>query len=200
MAPTLGGMGRNRTITDETILSVAREVFRAHGHTATTRQIADAAGISEAVLYQRFGSKDDLFFAATNTPPPDLEALLGPLDPPDDARGYLRTVVVRVGRHFAEVIPLALRMMSHPAFDPSRLGRTTPGGPPSLRDGLAARLTALARRGRLGSSKAAVVARLLISLAHDWALAGAMAHDNSPIRERELRAMVDVVWDGLRPA
>lgn len=192
-------MGRNRTITDEAILAVAREVFRSHGHTATTRQIADAAGISEAVLYQRFGNKDELFFAAIHIAPPDVDALLGPADPPGDTREYLREAVVRIGRHFAEVLPLAIRMMTHPAFDPTRLRQTTPGGPPSLRDGLAERLTELARRGRIAHGSAGIAAKLLISLAHDWALAGAMAHDHSPARERDLRALVDAVWDGLRP-
>ena len=57
-------MGRQKTISDEQVLRVARDLFRDKGHTATTREIAQAAGISEAILYQRFGSKDDLFFAA----------------------------------------------------------------------------------------------------------------------------------------
>src|SRR5262245_3040268 len=45
------GMGRQKTITDDEVLRIARNVFRAQGHTATTREIAQAAGISEAVLY-----------------------------------------------------------------------------------------------------------------------------------------------------
>src|SRR5262249_45309980 len=111
-------MGRRKSSSDPDVLRVAREVFREQGHTATTRAIAEAAGISEAVLYQRFGSKDDLFFAAMRPQGPDVEELLGPPDPPDDAHGYLRNVVVRLGRYFAEVIPLAVRLMTHPSFDP----------------------------------------------------------------------------------
>jgi AcrR family transcriptional regulator len=191
-------MGRHKTVTDEAILGVAREVFRAYGHTATTRQVADAAGVSEAVLYQRFGSKDDLFFAAMHPPAADVEALLGPPDPPGDAREYLRAVCVRLGRHFAEHIPLALRLMTHPSFDPASLARATPGGPPGLRQGLAARLAALARRGQLRPHPAA--AKLLISLAHDWALGTVMSHGRSAHPERELRELVDAVWDGMRPA
>lgn len=192
-------MGRHKTITDDAILGVAREVFRAHGHTATTRQIADAAGISEAVLYQRFGSKEDLFFASLHTPPPDVDELLGPSIPTGDCRDYLRGVVVHLGRHFAEVIPLAVRMMTHPAFDPTVPGRTRPGGSPVIRDGLTARLKALVERGQLARIQPALVSKLLLSLAHDWALAGVMAGDASATRERGLREMVDVLWDGLRP-
>src|SRR5262249_1403773 len=110
----LGRMGRRKTITDDEVLRIARALFREQGHTATTREIAQAAGISEAVLYQRFGSKDLLFFAAMRPRGPDLEQLLGPRDPPEDALAYLRTAVVRLGEHFAEVIPLALRVMMHP--------------------------------------------------------------------------------------
>src|SRR5947208_4760966 len=110
-------MGRHKTISDDDVLRVARDVFRVQGHTVSTRAIAQAAGISEAVLYQRFGSKDELFFAAMRPQGPDIERLLGPRDPPGDARTYLRAVAVRLGEHFAEVIPLALRVMMHPSRD-----------------------------------------------------------------------------------
>jgi AcrR family transcriptional regulator len=191
-------MGRRKTISDDDVLRVARGLFRARGHSATTREVAEAAGVSEAVLYQRFGSKDDLFFAAMHAGGPDVDELLGPDEPPDDAHAYLRATVVRLGRYFAEVIPLALRVMTHPSFDPARFGRMNPGGPPALRDGLAQRLASLARRRRMATRDAAAAARLLVSLAHDWALGVAMSHGDAAGRERVLKEMVDVVWEGLR--
>ena len=45
---TLTRMGRHKTITDDDVLRIARDHFRAHGHTATTRQIAESAGVSES--------------------------------------------------------------------------------------------------------------------------------------------------------
>jgi AcrR family transcriptional regulator len=189
-------MGRQKTITDEEVLRIARNIFREQGHTATTREIAQAAGISEAVLYQRFGSKDELFFAAMRPRGPDIEPLLGPKNPTEDALTYLHTVVVRLGEHFAEVIPLALRVMTHPSFDPASLARAQPGGPAILQAGLAERLAALARRGELAMPSAAVTARLLVSLAHDWALR--RVHGACSRGVRELKDMVDVVWEGLR--
>jgi AcrR family transcriptional regulator len=191
-------MGRHKTITDDAVLRVARDVFRDKGHTATTREVAQAAGISEAVLYQRFGSKNDLFFAAMHARGPDVDELLGPRDPPDDAHSYLRTVVVRLGKYFADVIPLAMRVMTHPSFDPATLARTQPWGPPVLQEGLAERLASLARRQRIVTPSAAVTARLLVSLAHDWALGNVLWSGSRPHRDRELQEMVDVVWEGLR--
>ena len=189
-------MGRQKTITDDEVLRIARDIFRRQGHTATTREIAQAAGISEAVLYQRFGSKDEFFFEAMHPRGPDVEQLLGPRDPTEDALTYLRAVVVRLGEHFADVIPLALRVMMHPSFDPASLARVQPGGPATLQAGLADRLASLARREELVMPNAAVTARLLISLAHDWALR--RVHETSPRGARELKEMVDVVWEGLR--
>jgi AcrR family transcriptional regulator len=191
-------MGRHKTISDDAVLLTARDLFRAQGHTVTTREIAEAAGISEAILYQRFGSKDELFFAAMHATGPDIDELLGPRDPPGEAQLYLRAIVVRMGKYFAGVIPLALRVMTHPSFDPAALARMQPRGPAGLQEGLAERLASLARRKQIALPAPAVTARLLVSLAHDWALAMVFAHADPPHRERELKAMVDVVWEGLR--
>ena len=194
----LGSMGRPKTISDDAVLRIARDVFRENGHTATTREVAQAAGISEAVLYQRFGSKDALFFAAMHARGPEIEELLGPEDPPDDAREYLRTVLGRLGEYFAEVIPLALRVMMHPSFDPASLARTTPGGPAELREGLSKRIASLARRKRLAAPDEVVVARLLLSLAHDWALGVAFAHGSPAPNDTWLEEVLGVLWQGLR--
>jgi AcrR family transcriptional regulator len=191
-------MGRQKTISDDEVLRIAREVFRRQGHTATTRAIAHAAGISEAVLYQRFTSKDDLFFAAMRPTGPDIERLLGPVNPPDDARRYLQTLVVHLGEYFAEVIPQALHFMIHPSFDPATLARVQLRGAAELQTGLADRLASLARRKRITLTDKETTARLLLSLAHDWALGTILAHGTRTPRPAELRAMVDVVWKGMR--
>jgi AcrR family transcriptional regulator len=191
-------MGRQKTISDDEVLRVARDVFREKGHTATTREIAQAAGVSEAILYQRFGSKDELFFQATDPREPDLDQLLGPERPPDDAREYLRAAVVRIGAYFAEVLPLVVHQMTHPSFDPTSLARRMPTGPAArIRDGLAGRIASLARRKRIVAPSEVMTARLLVSLAHDWAI-GHM-HQAPARGAHDLKAMVDVVWEGLRP-
>jgi AcrR family transcriptional regulator len=192
-------MGRRKTISDDDVLRVARDVFREKGHTATTREVAQAAGISEAVLYQRFGSKHDLFVAAMVPGAPDVEGLLGPPDPPDDAHAYLRAVVARLGGYFAEVIPLALRVMTHPSLDLAAFGRARPPtAAVRLQEGFAERLASLARRKRIVTPSAAVTARLLVSLAHDWGLRHALSPGTAPRRDQELKEMVDVVWQGLQ--
>jgi AcrR family transcriptional regulator len=191
-------MGRPKTISDDAVLRIARDVFREHGHTATTREVAQAVGISEAILYQRFGSKDALFFAAMHAQGPEIEELLGPEEPPGDAREYLSGVLRRLGAYFAEVIPLALRVMMHPSFDPASLSRTTPGGPAELREALAKRMASLAARGRLRAADPVMVARLILSLAHDWGLGVAFARGAVP-SDRRLEGFLGVLWEGLGP-
>ncbi len=128
---------------------------------------------------------------------PEVGELLGPEDPPGDAREYLKIVVHRLGAYFAKVIPLALRVMMHPSFDPQSLSRTTPGGPAELREGLAKRLAALARRNEILISDEVVLARLLLSIAHDWALGVAFAHGKVARNDRRLEEFLDVLWKGV---
>jgi AcrR family transcriptional regulator len=190
-------MTRPKTIADEEILAVARKVFRAEGHAATTREIAQKAGISEGVLYQRFGSKDDLFFASMVPSAPDVEALLGPERPSETARTFVKGVLVRMAAHFAEVIPLALRIMLHPSFDRAAMGRAQAGAV-RLHEGLAQRLGWFEAEKQIRDGTGPLSAQLLVSLAHHAGLPGST--QSAAQRMRELEAMADLVWDGMAPA
>lgn len=191
-------MGRTKTVSDDAILKVARDHFRREGHTATTRDIAKSVRLSEAVLYQRFGDKNTLFFAAMQVTGPDIEQLLGPPVPESDALSYIESTVERVAVFYADVIPLALRVMMHPSFDPANLGRVAPGGGGTLRDAFATRLTALAKRGELPARSSTLAAKLFLSLAHDWGVGKALAPSAAPRDTCELKNMVRLVWQGLK--
>ena len=192
-------MGRPKTISDDEVLRIARDIFREHGHTATTRRGRErrrdlGGGPLSALRHQG----RPLLRRDARRGGPTSRSCSDPHDPPDDAREYLRTVLRRLGEYFAEVIPLALRVMMHPSFDPASLSRTMPGGPDELREGLARRIASLARRKRLAAPDEAVVARLLLSLAHDWALGVSFAHGTVAAGDRRLEEFVGVLWEGLR--
>jgi AcrR family transcriptional regulator len=57
-------MARPVTISDERILDAARAVFTEKGPRATTAEIAERAGVSEGILFKRFGNKAGLHKAA----------------------------------------------------------------------------------------------------------------------------------------
>ena len=194
-------MGRHKTISDDAVLAVARSTFRERGHTVSTRAIAKIAGISETVLYQRFGNKNALFFAAMVPTAPDLRQLFGPPDPPGDPHGYLRAVVERMARYFADIVPLGIQIMTHPAFRAALADAPPASASGRLAEELANRLRRFEQRKQIAPSTAVpAAARVLTSLAHDWALNQAMSGKDVRADRRQLAAMVGVVWRGLAPA
>jgi AcrR family transcriptional regulator len=60
-------MSRPVTISDDTILEAARALFTEKGPRATTAEIAARAGVSEGILFKRFGSKAALHKAAMSS-------------------------------------------------------------------------------------------------------------------------------------
>ena len=61
-------MVRPRQISDADILSAARTCFLEHGPSLATGVIAKSLGISQATLFNRFGTKEELLRAALNLP------------------------------------------------------------------------------------------------------------------------------------
>lgn len=192
-------MGRARTVEDEDILKAARLAFVDRGQFATTREIAEAAGISQAVLYQRFGSKDELFFTAMAPPPPDLDDLLGDPPPePDETEAYLADVAERLYRYFETVAPLFVQLATHTAFHADHLAHAhRPVTGSGLAEALGTRLGDLAEQGFVRKGDGSAMAGLLISVVHGEALSAALL--KTPPDGKRRRETIRLIWRGLKP-
>jgi AcrR family transcriptional regulator len=193
-------MGRPKTIDDQDILRHAREAFREAGHAASTREIARAAGISQAVLYQRFGSKEDLFFKAMTPEPADLDALLGPY-PPRAARSDLERIAERLVVFFSSLMPTVLHVLAHPSLGRARLVRWHEGLPfLPVREALEARLRRLRADGLIGPIDPAAASMAFIAAVHSVAILELMSGGSVGDRRRQLRPLVATLWQGFRPS
>ena len=113
-------MGRTKTVSDEAVLKAARDIFVEKGYGSSTREIARRAGISEAVLYQRYRTKLDLFFAAMIPPPLDLAERRGGGSGQDFA-AELDGLALEIMAYFRNAMPVLLQLVTHPSFNMAEL-------------------------------------------------------------------------------
>ena len=190
-------MPRPKSISDESILDAARHVFQRDGHAAATRAVAKEAGISQAVLYQRFGSKEQLFCAAMLPADVDFEALLDE-SRARSARAFLEQIALRLYRHLRVHLPIVLQAASHPSFNASELSEAHQRHASRLHSALASRLEALRQEGKLGDLAPDHLAATLVAIVHSQALHSMFSGDDTRA-EKQLATMVKVVWDGAQP-
>ncbi len=100
-------MGRPRTVSDDTILEAARAVFIEQGPSASTTAIAERVGLSQAALFKRFGTKDNLMFKALAPPgvPPFIPLLEAGPSEGGPAKDQLREVARVMARFFRDMVP-----------------------------------------------------------------------------------------------
>lgn len=193
-------MGRNKTIADADLLAVARQVFSEQGHAAATREIARAAGISQAVLYQRFGSKDELFFRAMIPEAPDLESFFGPYAP-KDAFEDLLAIAERLAAYMRAFMPILLKVLAFPDVGVVRLREWHEQLPfIPIVDALTERFRKLQADGFAASGSPHASAVALMSMVHSLTFFEMLTtHDERSPRHANLRAMLLVLWKGLEP-
>jgi AcrR family transcriptional regulator len=75
-------MPRPRQVSDQQILASARAAFLRDGPGVSTTVIADDLGVSQAALFKRFGTKEQLLRRSMAPESPDWAAVLG--DGPDE--------------------------------------------------------------------------------------------------------------------
>ena len=193
-------MGRTKTIDDADILRIAERLFREKGHAVSTRAVAQEAGISEAVLYQRFGSKDDLFLAAMTPPQADVEKLLGTPEP-GDVKAHLQEVSGRLADYFVELMPTLLHVITHPSLSGPTLAKWHRGLPfMQLQEALTARLTRWRDEGRIAFVEPAAAAQGFMAAVHSVAMFETMnGRPRGEGRKANVQALVSVLWSGLEP-
>jgi AcrR family transcriptional regulator len=154
--------------TRDYILDAAVQVMHTLGlANTTTREIAQAAGLSEAALYKHFDDKTDLFLCVLRERLPDLFSALRDLP----NRVGQRTVranledLTRVALAFyRESAPFAASLFSRPELLAryQEHMRASGGGPHRARDLLAEYLRAEQRTGRVAAEANAQVAAMLL--------------------------------------
>ena len=191
-------MARPRTISDEQIVDAAREAFLEHGFTATTAEIARRAGISEGIIFKRFGSKEELFARTVGL---------------TEGRGWHREITASVGQGDVRsnlerltwlTVQMARQVLPHLMVMWSR-GQLPLSTPPGWRDPGKEDLDAIARYlraemalGRLrpldGETLAEALMGAVISHVHREMTLGPYLDS-----ERFVRGLMDVWWTGLKP-
>ncbi|MBK1788291.1 TetR/AcrR family transcriptional regulator [Prauserella cavernicola] len=106
--------------TREDIIAAAARIMRSDGYArATTKQIARAAGYSEAALYKHFDDKTEIFLSVLAEQLPGLVRLLAELnsrEPGEDVRADLVEVARTAIEFYAETFPLAVSVFSSRDF------------------------------------------------------------------------------------
>ncbi|XYI02326.1 TetR/AcrR family transcriptional regulator [Sorangium sp. So ce1128] len=99
-------MVRPRTTTDEEILEEARACFLEHGAGVSTTVIAARLGISHGVLFQRFGTKEQLMRAAL-LPAAEQPWMARARSGPDDraARAQLLELAEEISVYLERIVP-----------------------------------------------------------------------------------------------
>lgn len=99
-------MARPRNTTDAQILEEARACFLEHGAAVSTTLIADRLGISHGVLFQRFGTKEQLLRAAL-LPSPEQPWMAQVKAGPDDrdVRSQLLELADEISTYLERIVP-----------------------------------------------------------------------------------------------
>ena len=192
-------MGRRKTVSDADLLATAREAFVKLGSAASTREIARRAGVSEAVLFQRFSSKAELFFAAMVPPAVDVEAVLA-APGGAGARERIEEIALRLMAYFRALVTVLLPAATHPSFDFEDFAHRHPDNPlPRLRDGLTRYFAAERDRGAIVAENPGAAALTLFAALHSLAFFERLGAHGGDFGEAAVRGIVGCLWTGLEP-
>lgn len=197
-------MPRPKTISDDEILTIARRCFQERGHSISTREIAKEVGVSQSVLYQRFGGKEEMFFRAMMPEPPNVEVLLAR---PDglSAQEYILLITRRLVTYFQTLIPTLLHLLTYPNFDITHIGGAHDHLMANrLHKELIVRFQKLVETGELEDHTGEALATTVLGLAHTLGMHSMMrgsfsTHDTTSVEDTTLAPLVDVLWWGMAP-
>jgi AcrR family transcriptional regulator len=193
-------VGRRKIIEDEQLLAKARDIFIREGISVGSRQIAQEIGISSSVLFQRFGSKEELFFAAMTPPAPDLAVLLTEDDSTAPPEVRVERIAAGLLEYFRQLAPVLASLSTHPAFHyPTFAERHPASSMEELIGGLMAAMTAQHRSGEIDCPDAGPVVLNLVAVAYALAMFERIGVHDGQFTQDTVQALARVLWRGIAP-
>jgi AcrR family transcriptional regulator len=190
-------MARPRTIGDDELLAIAREVFLKHGISGATRKIAAAAGISEAAVFNRFPTQRDLLIAAMRLPPVETGEILGP-STGDVTREELVAIAGRTLEYLRNAAPrMLLRMLDPRAGQAGLIWETDRNPLPALRGMIKQFFYPSVKERRLSNGSVENLSNLLALAIFGAAVLETLGLEKELERKRGVAAIVDALWYGL---
>jgi AcrR family transcriptional regulator len=196
-------MARPAHITEEQILTAAREVFLERGFQATTAEVAKRAAVAEGSIFKRFKTKHRLFLAAMKMDEPEWMKGLEKRTGKGDLKQNLVELGLEIVGFFRQLMPLMMMAWSNPG--PSGLPEVlSEPNPPPLRaiKRLAAFFEAEIRAHRLRRHDAEIVARAFLGGLQNYVFMELLlkAQDELPLpAEMHVRGLVNLLWNGCGP-
>ncbi|MFE7548522.1 TetR/AcrR family transcriptional regulator [Streptomyces gardneri] len=188
------------------IVDAARDLMRTAGLArTTTKEIAKAAGCSEAALYKYFASKEELFLTVLDERLPRLGGLLSALAADPGSRTVeenLTEIARQAALFYEESFPMAASLYAEPQLKARheegmrRLGV----GPHKPVEGLTAYLRTEQRLGRVGAeADPRAAAALLLGACVQRAFAYEMTEDGRPPQSLDdfARSIARTLMSGL---
>jgi AcrR family transcriptional regulator len=199
-------MARTPKIINEAILAVAQQLFLEQGEKASTLEIANKAGISEASIFKRFATKQALFLAAIGiTETPQWVKDLPHRQPTPAIKSELTELCQEMMAFYQQVLPRVLMMMAkNNSFLPP------PIPPPPIRDTylLTGFLEKAIEQGHLKSSNASTIAQMLVGAIVNYVITTTVSQ-NIPILptlkpepidpDIFIVSLIENLWTGITP-
>ncbi|OUL27163.1 TetR family transcriptional regulator [Nostoc sp. RF31YmG] len=195
-------MARVPRITNQQILTAAREAFLQKGFGCSTQEIAQKIGISEASIFKRFSTKEELFFAAMGIPetPPwvkEMESLSGK----GELKENLIQLCLGILEFHRDVMPRIMMLRSRGNALPE-LGVKLESKPIQDIKLLTAFLEHEIEQGRLRACQPQAIAHILLgSLMNYIFLEQISSPEYIPTDELVfIQNLVDILWQGISPS
>jgi AcrR family transcriptional regulator len=193
---------------DAEILEHARAVFAERGNRATAADVAERVGVSEALLFKRFRTKDNLFMQAMMKDFLHVEA------------EWLNNMHARVGQgcprenlvlagieaiaFYERLVPLIMLVIANPTGHPASEMHKSPNAPPfESRRQVEMYFEAERRLGRIRSADTEILARSFVGALFSYVFweTNLGQWDPRPLGPRAfVRGLVEHLWAGLDPA
>ena len=196
-----------RPVDNETLLKHAREVFLEHGSRARTKDVAQRAGVSEALLFKRFGSREALFTASMAADfrhqdadwIADLEASAGV----GNVTEHLERCGVAAIAYFERMMPVVMMTWTGLPEEAMASHASPDAAPFEARRRVEAWFERERQLGRIRRCDPEIVARIYLGSLYNHASWEATLgpYDPRPLgRAAFVRGLVHVLWQGLAPA